>query len=123
MSVKSTFAASREQQHLCSRVCPADAPVRRVCVRARARTHACSCKCASTSLQCVYAVAYRMAVQSPSHARPKLDIGGGTGFACQLYIDRFAQATARYSGFTHFLMQHFRVRWCHSCLRNSSITL
>ena len=34
----------------------------------------------------VFAVAYRL---NPSDTTPALDIGGGTGLACQLYIDRF----------------------------------
>ena len=35
---------------------------------------------------CVYAVAYRL---KPSDEAPSLDIGGGTGLAVQLYVDRF----------------------------------
>ncbi len=34
----------------------------------------------------VYVVAYR---SNPSPETPRLDIGGGTGWACQWYIDRF----------------------------------
>jgi len=37
-------------------------------------------------VQAVYAVAYRML---PSASTPRLDIGGGTGFACSFYTDRF----------------------------------
>ena len=35
----------------------------------------------------VYVVAYRL---NPGPQTPPMDIGGGTGFACQMYIDRFA---------------------------------
>ena len=35
---------------------------------------------------CVFAVAYRL---PPSRDSPKLDIGGGTGLAVQMYVDRF----------------------------------
>jgi len=34
----------------------------------------------------VFAVCYRL---PPSPTTPKLDIGGGTGLACQMYVDRF----------------------------------
>ena len=36
--------------------------------------------------QAVFAVAYRL---NPSPQTPVLDIGGGTGLACQMYVDRF----------------------------------
>jgi len=36
--------------------------------------------------QAVYAVAYRL---NPSPHTPELDVGGGTGLACQMYVDRF----------------------------------
>jgi hypothetical protein len=43
----------------------------------------------------VYAVAYRMPLdaapsENPPFKRPRLDIGGGTGIACQMYVNRFA---------------------------------
>jgi len=37
--------------------------------------------------QTVYVVAYRM---PPGPFTPKMDVGGGTGWACQWYIDRFS---------------------------------
>lgn len=40
------------------------------------------------SADTVYAVGYRM---NPSVETPGLDIGGGTGWACQAYVDRFGE--------------------------------
>ena len=49
------------------------------------------------TVQRVYAVAYRLPLQpNAPDARPDLDIGGGTGFACQLYVDRFSHQRKQY---------------------------